>query len=502
MSSSASRRARRCAKGSSERSRGTASTPARLPARRRELASGVRSRAARRRRRAARGQRDGRRLLSVRPAYVLGAPRRRAVARRPRLRPDRHATTGGSTTRAATSSGTTPGAYLLAHGHLPPASWATAGRCCCCRSHAFAGPNLVSALPAIVLFNTWCCCRSRCSASTGSPPHRRAAVRLLRRRALDRAPLPRNPVRRAGLPPEVHRADAAAGRRAHLRAGLPVRRSRCSSARTSACGRSTSASWHAGRGTGLAAGYVDRDQAVERDLPRRARIAAARSNAGARCSPFVVGLAPALLTLALWKYRGLGRARRCTRGAGAARAGVGRPARPNSQPEPEQLGSSTPGARRVARALLGRARDRMAAGRGRDRAARALATRVPAGRQLVRRRSCWSRARTFRHRIDDASFFRILHAGVPRLSSCWRRRSCCSFPGVAGPAAHRSPRSTACKVAGYRRRCGCRRRLRGLPARRHRGDAAPARRRTKRACRLGRHPRPRVVRPSGCRPRS
>ena len=47
-SSSASRRARRCAKGSSERSRGTASTPARRPARRRELAGGGCSRSARR----------------------------------------------------------------------------------------------------------------------------------------------------------------------------------------------------------------------------------------------------------------------------------------------------------------------------------------------------------------------------------------------------------------------------------------------------------------------
>ena len=51
---------------------------------------------------------------------------------------------------------------------------------------------------------------------------------------------------------------------------------------------------------------LDRDQAVELDLPRGTGADAARASGGAPCCRSPLALAPALLTLAVWKYRGLG----------------------------------------------------------------------------------------------------------------------------------------------------------------------------------------------------
>ncbi len=51
---------------------------------------------------------------------------------------------------------------------------------------------------------------------------------------------------------------------------------------------------------------LDRDQALERDLPRRAGCCSFVVEKRRALLTFAAGLAPALLTLAIWKYRGLG----------------------------------------------------------------------------------------------------------------------------------------------------------------------------------------------------
>jgi len=85
------------------------------------------------------------------------------------------------------------GAYLLAHGHLPPAYVGYGWSIMLLPISWFAGarPRL-SALPAIVLLNYGDPApRSRFCVCTGSPARSRGpTVRLLRRAGLDRRPLP------------------------------------------------------------------------------------------------------------------------------------------------------------------------------------------------------------------------------------------------------------------------------------------------------------------------
>ena len=100
-------------------------------------------------------------------------------------------------------------------------------------------------------------------------------------------------------------------------------------------------------------------------------------------------------------------------GTGSARERRRRPARPHPQPARSTAGRTFEiAAAVVARALLGRARDRVAASRGSDRAPRALAPRVLAV-------GAWfavfvaTKGSYVRRSIDDASFFRILMPSFP-----------------------------------------------------------------------------------------
>ena len=215
------------------------------------------------------------------------------------------ATTAGSTTPAATRSGTTRGRTCSRTGSCRRAFVGYGWSILLLPIAPFAGPNLVSALPALVLFNTVILLPVALLSIYGIAA--RIAGRLFGywAVAVDRDPLSRDRLPRARLPPEVHRADAAAGPRPDLGAGLSVSRraSRRSyftlraldSRRLAFAGRSRSRRR-----------LLDRDQAVELDLPRGTGADAARASRSRALLPFAVALAPALLTLALWKYRGLG----------------------------------------------------------------------------------------------------------------------------------------------------------------------------------------------------
>ena len=93
-------------------------------------------------------------MLSIRPRTCSAALDPRAVARSARSRAD------GSAQRLALLRRRRPALALLrrlparARRTCRPPLSATAGRSCCCRSRGFAGPNLVSRAPGIVLFNT------------------------------------------------------------------------------------------------------------------------------------------------------------------------------------------------------------------------------------------------------------------------------------------------------------------------------------------------------------
>ena len=107
------------------------------------------------------------------------------------------------------------------------------------------------------------------------------------------------------LPREVVRPDAPAGARPDGDGRLPVddragrrRVLRAAAARRGARSRRRIAAVIIGR--------RDRAQAVERDLPRRRRARALVARRWRGSLVFAACLAPALLTLALWKYRGLG----------------------------------------------------------------------------------------------------------------------------------------------------------------------------------------------------
>ena len=84
------------------------------------------------------------------------------------------------------------GAYLLAHGHLPATFVGYGWSILLLPVAAVAGPNLASALPAIVLFNTVVLlagCAPLRVRDRGA--HRRTPLRLLGSGSLDRAALPR-----------------------------------------------------------------------------------------------------------------------------------------------------------------------------------------------------------------------------------------------------------------------------------------------------------------------
>ena len=163
------------------------------------------------------------------------------------------------------------GADLLAHGHLP----ADARRL-----------RLVD--PAAARRGVRRPEPRLCAAGAGALQHRRAAagraalhlrhrvthrgahLRLRRGRALGWAPVPRHPRRPTRLPPEVHRADAAAGARARVRPRLPVD-GRADRLRLPRAARSGGRKLARRRRLGPRGRVRDRDQAVERALPPGSR---------------------------------------------------------------------------------------------------------------------------------------------------------------------------------------------------------------------------------------
>ena len=183
------------------------------------------------------------------------------------------ATTAGSTTRAATSSGTTSAAGCSRTARSRPRSSVTAGRRSSRRSPRFGGPTLVPALPGDRALQ-----RARARAG-------RAALHVRDREseiggqifgywavaALARGAVHRHQVHRPPLPPALHRADAAAGVRAHRdgRLSLDGRRARRRLLR--ACASSSGPTRVDAIAAGLAAGTAIAIKPSNARLPRRRR---------------------------------------------------------------------------------------------------------------------------------------------------------------------------------------------------------------------------------------
>jgi hypothetical protein len=197
------------------------------------------------------------------------------------------------------------GAYLMAHGELPRSLVGYGWSILLLPVAAFAGPNLVSALPALVLFNTvvllpvaLLCIYGIASRVAGrifgyfaaalwvafpylgilfvQPGYHQKYTELTLPQALGLASVP-------DFPSTV---------------GLIV----CAYLALRAV---EGTGWHAAVGAGLAAGYaiaIKPSNALFLFAPGLLILATRRRQA----LPFAAGLAPALLTLALWKYRGLG----------------------------------------------------------------------------------------------------------------------------------------------------------------------------------------------------
>ena len=197
------------------------------------------------------------------------------------------------------------GADLLAHGHLPRSLVGYGWSILLLPVAGFAGPNLVSALPALVLFNTivllpvaLLCIYGIGSRIAGrifgyvaaglwvalpylgilavQPGYHQKYTELTLPQALGLASVPDFPST-VGLIVSAYLALRAV----------------------------EGTSWHAGVGSGLAAGYaiaIKPSNALFLLAPAVLILAVRWRQA----LPFAAGLAPALLTLALWKYRGLG----------------------------------------------------------------------------------------------------------------------------------------------------------------------------------------------------
>ena len=197
------------------------------------------------------------------------------------------------------------GAYLMAHGHLPRALVGYGWSILLLPISAFAGPSLVSALPALVLFNTvvllpvtLLCIYGIAARIAGrlfgyfaaalwialpylgilavQPGYHQKYTELTLPQSLGLSSVPDFPST-VGLIVAAYLALRAA----------------------------EGASWHAAAGSGLAAGYaiaIKPSNALFLAAPAVLLLVVRRR----QVLPFAAGLAPALLTLALWKYRGLG----------------------------------------------------------------------------------------------------------------------------------------------------------------------------------------------------
>jgi hypothetical protein len=197
------------------------------------------------------------------------------------------------------------GAYLLAHGDLPPTFVGYGWSFLLAPVAAIAGPNLVSALPAIVLFNTLVLLPVAllCVYGIGAriagrlfgyfsaglwiavpylgivfvePGYHQKYTELTLPQVLGLASVPDFPATVALLVSAYF------------------------------CLRALDSSrWHAAAVAGLAAGYsiaIKPSNSIFLVVPAVLLVVEKRRS----LLPFAAGLAPALLTLALWKYRGLG----------------------------------------------------------------------------------------------------------------------------------------------------------------------------------------------------
>ena len=196
-------------------------------------------------------------------------------------------------------------AYLIAHGHLPPSFVGYGWSIILLPIAAFAGPNLVSALPAIVLFNqlvllplALLCVYGIGARIAGrlfgyfaaatwvalpylgilfvEPGYHQKYTELTLPQLLGLTPVPDFPATVALL----------------LSAYLCLR-------------ALDSTGWHAAVGAGFAAGYsiaMKPSNAIFLFAPAIVLLV----KRWAALPLFVLGLSPALLTLALWKFRGLG----------------------------------------------------------------------------------------------------------------------------------------------------------------------------------------------------
>jgi hypothetical protein len=197
------------------------------------------------------------------------------------------------------------GAYLMTHGHLPPSFVGYGWTILLLPIAVFAGPNLVSALPAIVLFNqlvllplALLCVYGIGSRTAGrlfgyfaavvwialpyigilfvEPGYHQKYTELTLPQLLGLTPIP----------------DFAAMVALLLSAYLCLR-------------ALDSSGWHSTVGAGFAAGYsiaIKPSNAIFLFAPA-ALLLVKRWTA---LPLFVAGLSPALITLAVWKYRGLG----------------------------------------------------------------------------------------------------------------------------------------------------------------------------------------------------
>ncbi len=197
------------------------------------------------------------------------------------------------------------GAYLLAHGHLPPTLVGYGWSILLLPVAFFAGPNLVAALPAIVLFNTLVllpvallCIYGIAARIAGrlfgyfaaalwiafpylgilflEPGYHQKYTELTVPQAVGLSSVP-------DFPSTV---------------GLIVSAYLCLRA-------ADGAGWHTAAGAGLAAGYaiaIKPSNSIFLIVP----VLALLLQRWRALLPFAVAVAPALLTLAVWKYRGLG----------------------------------------------------------------------------------------------------------------------------------------------------------------------------------------------------
>jgi hypothetical protein len=197
------------------------------------------------------------------------------------------------------------GAYLLAHGHLPPSYVGYGWSLLLLPIAPFAGPNLVSALPVIVLANTLVllpvallCVYGIAARIAGrlfgyfaaalwialpylgiffvEPGYHQKYTELTLPQLLGLTSVPDFPSTVALL----------------VSAYLCLR-------------AVDAAGWYAAAGAGLAAGYsiaIKPSNSIFLVAPALLLV----GERWRRLLPFALGLAPALLTLAIWKYRGLG----------------------------------------------------------------------------------------------------------------------------------------------------------------------------------------------------